>query len=99
MSRRVTGTHSSHLNERRVSQSKTHDWGKGPEGDRATGTDGTNEKGGARGSVLIRVDARLFPPLVVHEKVGANAPELGIGLVPHLGFEDLSFIHEWSVIA
>ena len=48
---------------------------------------------------MIRVDVRLFPPLVVHEKVGANAPELGIGLVPHLGFKDLGFIHEWSVIA
>jgi hypothetical protein len=31
-------------------------------------------------------DARLLPPLVVYEKVWADAREFGVGFVPHLGF-------------
>lgn len=45
------------------------------------------------------MDSRLFPSLVVYEEMGTNARELGVGLIPRLGFEDLGFVDERSVIA
>lgn len=41
----------------------------------------------------------MLPPLVVYEKVGADAREFGVGFVPCLGFQYLCFIDERSVIA
>jgi len=46
-----------------------------------------------------KADARLLPPLVVYEKVWADAGEFGVGFVPHLSFQDLGFIDERSMVA
>lgn len=44
-------------------------------------------------------DIRLFPPLVVHEEVWPDDGGLGVGLVPHLRFENLCLVDERAVVA
>lgn len=46
-----------------------------------------------------RQNSRLLPPLVVYQEMWADAREFRVGFVPHLGFQDLGFIDERSVIA
>lgn len=72
---------------------------RGHKGNIIARTDGNKRIGRTGGNIFITTDARLLPPLVVHEKVWADASEFGVGFVPHLGFQDLGFIDERSVIA